>query len=331
MTAHPEPIQRLEREAAELIARLSTRHWHPNKQAVFEVACPPDAPHAGRLGYTRWAAMDLPDELEVAEDLVVSRDGYFEYEPERDLGDAVEWHLNFADPQLFVACGSALFAQDEMQVAEHPALAALRQALDDAGQRALTVEDDRPTPVLVAGVERRCRIATDANVAEGRPGGLYGNSFGRARVEAVLRATTRLDPPTISNILAMAALPGGRGTYSREEICVTLQTAFTGFRAAMLESRRARGAGSAVVVHTGHWGGGAFGGNRTLMALVQVLAAHGAGVRRLVYHVGSPPDRAPLDEALRLLREELDPLQPVSQALEAIHSMGFRWGRSDGN
>ena len=29
-----------------------------------------------------------------------------------------EWHVNFADPRLFVSYGSGLFAQDEMQVAE---------------------------------------------------------------------------------------------------------------------------------------------------------------------------------------------------------------------
>src|SRR2546427_2700180 len=80
-------------------------------------------------------------------------------------GDALEWYVNFADPHLFVAYGSALFAQDEMQVAEHPALGALKEALDAQGHDAVTVENGRLTPVLVMGAERRCRVTTDRSPA----------------------------------------------------------------------------------------------------------------------------------------------------------------------
>ena len=95
------------------------------------------------------------------------------------------------DPHLFAAYGSSLFAQDEMQVVKHPALGALREALDAEVIQAVTVETGRPTPVLVAALERRCRVATDRNVAEGRPHGLYGNAFARADASAVRQATTR--------------------------------------------------------------------------------------------------------------------------------------------
>ena len=57
-------------------------------------------------------------------------------------------------------------------------------------------------------------------------------------VETIRRASSRLDPPTISNILAIAAPRGGFGAYSRGEIEGVLITAFSGFRAAVLESRR---------------------------------------------------------------------------------------------
>ena len=66
----------------------------------------------------------------------VDRPGYFDYTPALDRADAVEWHVNFADPHLFVAYGSRLFAQDEMQVAEHPALGSLKEALDARDFRA---------------------------------------------------------------------------------------------------------------------------------------------------------------------------------------------------
>lgn len=73
----------------------------------------------------------------------------------------MEWHVNFADPHLFVAYAGPLFAQDEMQVAEHPVLAALKQALDADGVDSRTDGDAGPTPVLVTGAERRVSIASD--------------------------------------------------------------------------------------------------------------------------------------------------------------------------
>ena len=95
------------------------------------------------------------------------------------------------------------------------------------------MERGRPTPVLVTGVERRVRFATDPNVAEGRPDGLYGEAFSRATEEAVRRATTVIDPPTISNVIAISAPRGGNGHYRVEDIELALATAFTGFRAAV--------------------------------------------------------------------------------------------------
>jgi hypothetical protein len=83
-----------------------------------------------------------------------------------------------------------------------------------AGAPALTVERGRPTPVLVADVARRCRIATDPNLREGRPEGLYGNAFACASEDSVRRAATRIDPPTLSNIIAIAAQTGS-GRYTR--------------------------------------------------------------------------------------------------------------------
>ena len=54
------------------------------------------------MGYTRWAAMPLPDaiELETTGELVLGRDGYFDYEPALDPADGIEWRVNFADPDL---------------------------------------------------------------------------------------------------------------------------------------------------------------------------------------------------------------------------------------
>ena len=171
-----------------------------------------------------------------------------------------------------------------MQVAEHHALGSLKDALDARNVNAMTVARGQPTPILVMGVERRCRVETDPNAALGRPQGLYGNAFARADAAAIERATTRLDPSTVTNLIAMAAPNGGRGRYRREEIEYVLRTAYTAFRAASLESARSRGSTSPFVVHTGFWGRGAFGGNRVLMTTLQVLAAEMADVSNRVSH-----------------------------------------------
>jgi len=258
---------------------------------------------------------------------VVRHDGFYDYRPVLSAPGAIEWHVNFADPHLFFAYGGPLFAQDEIQVAEHPILGSLREALQAYCETALTVEQGRPTPVLVAGVERRCHVATDPNPAEGRPRGLYGNEFGRAPAEVVRRATKRIEPPTTTNVIAMAAPSGGYGRYSREQIAHVLTTAWTGFRAAVLES----GIGP-VAIHTGFWGCGAFGGNRVLMAMLQVIAAGAAGVDRLVFHAPGDSGAAALDSALRVIRETFSG-EPVSDAdlVRRIAAMGFGWGESDGN
>ncbi|KYC42450.1 hypothetical protein WA1_21025 [Scytonema hofmannii PCC 7110] len=133
------------------------------------------------------------------------RYGYFEYEPSKEKNNEVEWYLNFAHLDLFCAYSSPLFAQDEMQVAEHPALGSVREALLDEGIEPVTVEAGEPTPILIRGVERRCAIATNANVEQARPYRLYGNNFARATAEAIELATKPLNPPTVTNIIAMEA------------------------------------------------------------------------------------------------------------------------------
>jgi len=63
-----------------------------------------------------------------------------------------------------------------------------------------------------------------------------------------------LDPPTISNILAIEAPPGDWGLYSTAQILLVLRTAVAGYRAAGAESE------GEVVIHTGFWSCGAYGG-----------------------------------------------------------------------
>jgi hypothetical protein len=328
MTVADAPVERRVFEADRLLSEHPPVLRHPNKRVVYEIACPPGCVHGGRLTYTRWREMPLPERAAPAEALrlVERREDVYDYAPVLADEQAVEWHVNFADPHLFFAYGSGLFAQDEIQAAEHPALGALREALTASGASPTTVEGGRPTPILVRGVERRCRVATDRDTGQGRPRGLYGNLFAAASEVTVRRAVTRIDPPTVTNLIAVAAPTGRFGPYGREEIEGVLTTAFTGFRAAVLESGNA-----AVAVHTGFWGCGAFGGNRVLMALLQVLAAGMAGVRRPVFHTFDAAGTAALDSALRRIEDLPGPTIAFRDLADRIAAMGFEWGVSDGN
>ena len=61
MTAAHEPIERRDYVTAALMGEYRPA-WHdPNKRIVFEIACPPGAAHGGRLAYSRWTAMPLPE------------------------------------------------------------------------------------------------------------------------------------------------------------------------------------------------------------------------------------------------------------------------------
>jgi hypothetical protein len=324
-------IYRRDFEAQKLVSDYAAQLHDRNKQVVFAMTLPRDAIHTGAISVSRWKQMPLPEVIERdrKSPSFELRTDYFNYESAPN--EQLHWYLNFAHFDLFCAYGGSLFAQDEMQVAEHPALASLRHALIESECPPLTVEDGVATPILITGVERRCAIATDVNPDEGRPFGLYGNSFSLAKEEAIRQATRVLDPPTSSNIIAMEAPACGVGRYSRKQIEFVLSTAFTGFRAAVHESRRKVSPNVQTAIHTGYWGCGAYGGNRELMPLLQMIAACCAGVDVLVFHTGG--DSGGYARSVSTLAEILptDITVDTDDLIARIEDIGYAWGVSDGN
>ncbi len=305
-----------------------------NKKIVYQIACPPNSRHNGRLVFSRWQAIPLTqvDRSLSYDTAFEERNGYFGYESLAQHHQ-VEWYLNFAHADLFCAYGFTVFAQDEIQVAEHPALASLREALLSAKIEPLTVENGIPTPVTIRGVERRCKIAIDVNPARQRPFGLYGNNFARATAEAIELATQPIDPPTVTNIIAMEAPAGGYGSYQYDEIEYILRTAVTGFAAAKIESQL-ECEQPIVIIHTGFWGCGAYGGNRVLMALFQLLAARIAQIDRLIFHTGDLVGAQALAKAHEILDRDFGVDRcyfETSELLAKIEAMKFHWGVGDGN
>ena len=318
---------RREYDPTVLLARHPPKLKHQLKRLVFDLACPASATHRGPIVVTRWGAAALPAEVPLAATELVAVPGYYDYAGT----DAAVWHVNFADPQLFVAYGSPLLAQDELQAAEHPLLGSIREALLAESQPALTEENLQPTPVLVAGVERRCTLATAPNLDAGRPYGLYGNRFATASPDVVRRALTIHEPPARTNLVCIAAPGGGRGPYFRDQLANILVTAYTGFAAAVAESHRMWPA-MPVEIRTGFWGCGAFGGNRHAMTLLQLLAARLAGVGRVRFYAFDDRGQADFGTGAADLERVLqEPSVSLDALIERIADLDYEWGVSDGN
>ena len=318
---------------AERLMRETPPIWSDaRKRAIAARTCSPQAHHAGRVRYSRWALAPMPDGdiLACPAPAIEILDGPMRYGVQSPHETA--WHLNFADPDLFFAYGSDLFAQDEWQVVEHPVLGALREWLVRNDREPRTACEAGPTPVLVEDVERRCEITVVP--ARGRDGPvLYGCRFARTPIDVVLGVTRLIEPPTRTNIIALAAPACGRGAYRAREIAEILRTALTGFAAAMRRSPSAPDGTRRVTINTGLWGCGAFGGNPVLMTILQIVAARMAGVSVLRIFVPEPVRRPDVEHGVRLL----DDLVAANQALaptaliRAFEHMGFEWGESDGN
>ena len=329
------PIDRVSFEAGELIREHPPKLYNANKQLVFEIACSSGFPFEGQVDYARWLAQELPEEVTLQSAFSV-RPGYFAYAVSGDP-TAVAWHVNFSDPHLFVAYGGRLLAQDELQVAEHPILGSVREALDARDMPTLTVDECYiPTPVTVAGAQRRCVFDTLPNPAAGCPSGLYGNAFADATGEQVEAATLPLSPPTMSNILAIAAPRLDLDVdireeifYTREEILNALCTAFTGFAAARTESERLVPDVSRTVIHTGFWGCGAFGGNRRLMTILQAFAADLADVD-VVFWASDEPGIQLAEDAHQWYQRQRQDTPSVGSFLDCLVDEPFLWGESNG-
>jgi hypothetical protein len=323
-------MSRRQWDAHEMISGCTPKFFHPNKTLLYEMAFSNGKQSDGSIGYSRWAPRALGEKfLARKAPLSVSRkSGFFDYLPSGQAGLA-EWHLNFANYDVYSTWAASLFAQDEMQVAEHPGLMALRMAATNEGLSMLCVEDGEPTPIIVTGVERRLSIDTSPNAE--RPHGLYGNQFKRAWPEQIKAATTVFDDPLKSNLIAIEAPAYGTGSYSEDEIIFIMRTAHAGFTAARDESLATLGT-TEFCIHTGYWGCGAYGGNRVLMILLQMIAADMAGVSQIVFHVGDKTGDAPFDEALEMYRLfRTDPAMTTDGMIKALADRHYSWGESDGN
>jgi len=214
-----------------------------------------------------------------------------------------------------------------MQVAEHPVLACVRQAAlkeksQDQSLEPLTNSQGRSTPVLVRGAQRRVQIDNS----------IYGNKFAHASNEVIQSSVSVINPPTISKIRAIEAPKNGSGEYTHGTINTILGTAYTGFIAAKVDSYSCCNSTSKeipiIIIHTGHWGTGAYGGNKVIMAILQIAAAHLAELDQLVYWAFSEPEA--VHEAISVVNEIVGDGCTVTDFMHAVEAKKYKWGLSNG-
>ncbi|MDP1836397.1 MAG: hypothetical protein Q8K75_10795 [Chlamydiales bacterium] len=283
---------------------------------------------SGNLEYTQFSVAN-ESILNVTSDVIRPEGILREYRCPFDYKD-VSGHFtctaNFADMGLFKYWKHHFFAQDEVQVAEHPDLGRLQAHLSGFISSPQTeTRGGNPAPWLVKGVKRHGIIDTKK---------LYGAKQLLSVSESYIkRNTTRIGRPTTSNILTITAIPLRRnGLYSSHEILKSFLAAYTAFKGAKQEAARL---GKPLALQTGNWGSGAFGNDAKLMAVIQILAARCAGVDRLDYYTYDAAGHKAYVEAKQYL-QAIDKLRDsgsiptIGSVLRILYQTNFRHGISNG-
>ena len=303
--------------------------YNANKKLVLSIAVPDAYEHSGNLTVSAWQPGATLDPIAITAAIVIEQHtGIYPYADTLASRNGAEWCVNFADRWLFNYGEGNLLAQDELQIAEHPVSSCLRHAMADSAIAPMTRDrskHDAPRPLLIRGILRHVHLDTTT--------GLYGNAFAYAPADDVIAACTPIKPPTVSNIIAMDAPAGGDGVYKHETLLDIWTTALTAFYAAVCGAKACNGDASECIIHTGWWGTGAYGGNRTLMAIMQLIAARAAGVTHLIFHTVDSAGAADFAAVYALpgletflQAETLDP----KAFLQYCAAQSFRWGVSNG-
>lgn len=305
--------------ANDILRTYPPRLEHAKKKLLFDIALV-DHPNA-TVTVDRYEEIGLPELFlpYSPSTKVTATKGYFQYE---ESGDE-NCYMNFAHHHLFHGYGHFMFAQDEIQVAEHPVLASIRELMltRDDSFRPLTVENGQPTPIVFRSVPRTVRIDSRQ---------IYGARFARSDDALIRESVQPAEKLTSSTILAIEApISSGNRIYTRPEIEKALRTAFSGFRAFILSTAPID---KPTVLHTGNWGCGAYGGNRQLMISIQIMAASLAGISKVVFYCGADSTDSIAEFESQLKRRfGLRPGVKLTKVVDRLVAAAFPWGMPDGN
>lgn len=328
-----ETLGQIELECEELMAAHEPKFVNQRKVKLFNKAKEKKLSSlTGDVRVTRCT----PDTKEIDAATFIKTDvkirqnpAYFNYEKNQDTADKKVWWMNYADPKLFGFYANEFFAQDEIQVLEHPILASVREYLVDPGEEHMaprtmveTGDELIATPYLIENVPLWMTVNSYPKLEDGTPVRIYGSSFAAASQEAIDAGCKVFEGDVRDNIMAIAAPSFGRGEYSYEDIELILKTLISAFSQAKDLSD-----GKKCIVHGGNWGCGAFGGNLELMYFAQMYAASVCGVEIILHAV---EDDDAYDDA-EWKYEHLDEEMSLDSVVNYLVEQEYEWGRSDGN
>ncbi len=229
------------------------------------------------------------------------------------------WVFNFADPNLVGYHHSCLFAQDEIQVAEHPYMSSCRKLIQDNGYDATTIDENGDgTPILLTNIPRMCSVKITNEI--------YGKNFEKASIELIKNHIEQFEKATYSNIMAICSLNGFSGFYTPSQIGWLMTNLYGAFYNAKRISN------TNIAVQTGFWGCGAFGGNKTLMVAIQVIVAYIANISSITFYTLEDSKNLFAKEGIKIASDLVKKYDGNTiDIINSLVEMKFLWGKSDMN
>eukprot|EP01084_Bolivina_argentea_P134356 237010_1 len=277
-----------------LMVDNSPKFKDQRKQAVFQKISNSLFQMKRNLIYSRYKLLQLPKTIpnptQFMSNKIKIRANIYEYS-KCDNESEKHFYVNFSDANLFGFYSGSLFAQDEIMTLEQPILCALREKLISECK---TDENTKlSTSCLDAVIILNC--LKNGNFTQQNLNKIYGSKFARSGVETVVKCIDICEAPISTNIICIAALCKMMEKYTFEDIDFLSKTAFCGFNGAKMEilnealgeynkTQNSYTLRNTIIVHTGNWGCGAFGGNIEMHFILQCVAAVCAGIDMLYYH-----------------------------------------------
>jgi hypothetical protein len=171
---------------------------------------------------------------------------------------------------------------------------------------------------------------------------IYGKAFAKAD-EQQLRAAIQINNPSQRvNLIAIEAPNNGEGVYTKEQIKYALRACYTAFKAAkiMAEKTYLMNLGRdqkqdytnhdvlRTNIHTGWWGCGAYGNNRQMMIITQIIGALWANIDTIRFHTENDNYQEDINSALEKVKA-LKSRPDFEEAIEGIYRMNLDWKKSN--
>jgi len=194
------------------------------------------------------------------------------------------------------------------------------------------------TPIIITNALRH------GNFYQNKLHKIYGNKFATKKFEEMEKYYEKLDVPMNTNIIAMASRRGMMKKYNEEDVNILFNTAYSAFSGALEEAKHSFSQNKIkdnennesrlleVVIHSGNWGCGAFGGNVEMHSLLQIIAAHEAKIDYFRYHSVGEVDSLQVQQACKTIDDIFGnrPQLTWKEFMTKLLKCEYRWRMPNG-